>query len=332
VTEHICKLAKKGMTPSQIGVLLRDSHGIPQVTTVTGSKILRILKGNGAAHTAHAPTLISQNSSYSGGRADMVVLQTCTPGHQRYPPLHCTPATCAHYPRPLSPPPSSSALLGLGPEIPEDLYHLIKKAVSMRKHLERSRKDKDGKFRLILIESRIHRLARYYKVRHMIRHSMRGRPGCVCCVQPHPVLLQLCIGADLAAARCASRLCTSAEGEEAATQLQVRLVNRLHPGGVSRGGTEVSVCQILGARATCDDRRSSAASSFHRAHAEHPALPRIQSTHQAGMQHHALISPPQRTQMIHSRCMPISAWLLCISLVVLLARRRRRESPQNCAA
>jgi hypothetical protein len=31
VTEHICKLARKGMTPSQIGVLLRDSHGIPQV-------------------------------------------------------------------------------------------------------------------------------------------------------------------------------------------------------------------------------------------------------------------------------------------------------------
>ena len=30
-------------------------------------------------------------------------------------------------------------------------------------HLERNRKDKDSKFRLILIESRIHRLARYYK-------------------------------------------------------------------------------------------------------------------------------------------------------------------------
>ena len=53
---------------------------------------------------------------------------------------------------------------GLAPEIPEDLYHLIKKAVSMRKHLEQNRKDRDGKFRLILVESRIHRLARYYKV------------------------------------------------------------------------------------------------------------------------------------------------------------------------
>ena len=33
VTDHICKLAKKGLTPSQIGVTLRDSFGIPQVST-----------------------------------------------------------------------------------------------------------------------------------------------------------------------------------------------------------------------------------------------------------------------------------------------------------
>ncbi|PWW72737.1 hypothetical protein C7212DRAFT_286161 [Tuber magnatum] len=99
VEEQICKLAKKGSTPSQIGVVLRDSHGIAQVKVVTGNKILRILK-------AHE---------------------------------------------------------GLAPEIPEDLYMLIKKAVSVRKHLERNRKDKDSKFRLILIESRIHRLSRYYK-------------------------------------------------------------------------------------------------------------------------------------------------------------------------
>jgi hypothetical protein len=42
------KLARKGLTPSQIGVTLRDSHGIPQVRFVTGNKILRILKSNGA--------------------------------------------------------------------------------------------------------------------------------------------------------------------------------------------------------------------------------------------------------------------------------------------
>jgi len=62
--------------------------------------------------------------------------------------------------------------LGLAPEIPEDLYHLIKKAVSMRKHLELFRKDKDGKFRLILVESRIHRLARYYRVSARARSAL----------------------------------------------------------------------------------------------------------------------------------------------------------------
>ena len=99
VTDMICKLSKKGTTPSQIGVILRDHHGVGRVTTVTGTKILRILRK-----------------------------------------------------------------LGLAPEIPEDLYFLIKKAVSMRKHLDVFRKDRDAKFRLILVESRIHRLARYYKV------------------------------------------------------------------------------------------------------------------------------------------------------------------------
>merc|ERR1711866_29811 len=91
-------MAKKGYTPSQIGVVLRDSHGIPQVKMIAGNKIVRILRAQ-----------------------------------------------------------------GLAPTLPEDLYCLIKKAVAVRKHLEKNRKDKDSKFRLILIESRIHRLSRYYK-------------------------------------------------------------------------------------------------------------------------------------------------------------------------
>lgn len=79
------------------------------------------------------------------------------------------------------------ALVGQAATLPEDLYHLIKKAVNIRRHLEKNRKDTDSKFRcvlaralrgcglaltgvcsavlrsLILVESRIHRLARYYK-------------------------------------------------------------------------------------------------------------------------------------------------------------------------
>jgi small subunit ribosomal protein S13e len=60
---------------NNLGVILRDSHGVAQVRLVTGNKILRILK-----------------------------------------------------------------VKGLAPDLPEDLYHLIKKAVSIRKHLERNRK------------------------------------------------------------------------------------------------------------------------------------------------------------------------------------------------
>merc|ERR1712168_1271846 len=80
VKDQIYKLAKKGLTPSQIGMILRDSHGVAQVKFVTGTKVLRILKRK-----------------------------------------------------------------GLAPDLPEDIYFLIKKAVSIRKHLERNRKDRDAK-------------------------------------------------------------------------------------------------------------------------------------------------------------------------------------------
>merc|ERR1712085_156837 len=62
---------------------------------------------------------------------------------------------------------------GFTPSLPEDLYRLIKKAVAVRKHLEKNRKDRDSKFRLILIESRIHRLARYYKLAKRIPGNWR---------------------------------------------------------------------------------------------------------------------------------------------------------------
>lgn len=74
--EQIYKLAKEGLTPSQVGVILSDAHGVAQVRFVTGNKILTILKSK-----------------------------------------------------------------GLAPNLPEDLYHLITKAVAVQKHLERNRKD-----------------------------------------------------------------------------------------------------------------------------------------------------------------------------------------------
>lgn len=57
---------------------------------------------------------------------------------------------------------------GIAPEFPEDLYCLMRKAVSIRKHIEKNKRDKDSKYRLILVESKIHRLARYYRIKKQV--------------------------------------------------------------------------------------------------------------------------------------------------------------------
>jgi len=62
---------------------------------------------------------------------------------------------------------------GLAPEIPEDLYHLMKRAVSIRRHIEKNKRDKSSKYRLILVESKIHRLVRYYKLTKQIPSNWR---------------------------------------------------------------------------------------------------------------------------------------------------------------
>lgn len=49
------------------------------------------------------------------------------------------------------------------PIIPEDLSSLVEKSNSIRQHLLAHKKDSDAKYRLILINSRLHRLIRYYK-------------------------------------------------------------------------------------------------------------------------------------------------------------------------
>ncbi|XP_049503517.1 40S ribosomal protein S13-like [Panthera uncia] len=96
--QQIYKLGKEDLIPSQIGVILRDSHRVAQVRFVTGTNALRVLKSE-----------------------------------------------------------------GLSPDLSEDLYHLTKKPVAVRKPLERNRKHQDAKFRLILMRSRIYRLGQYYK-------------------------------------------------------------------------------------------------------------------------------------------------------------------------
>ncbi len=51
----------------------------------------------------------------------------------------------------------------LAPELPDDLMALMRKAVLIRKHMEENKKDMPGKRGLQLTESKIMRLAKYYK-------------------------------------------------------------------------------------------------------------------------------------------------------------------------
>jgi len=51
---------------------------------------------------------------------------------------------------------------GLLQDIPEDLMNLIKRAVNLREHLDKHPKDLHSRRGLILIESKIRRLVKYY--------------------------------------------------------------------------------------------------------------------------------------------------------------------------
>ena len=98
VEQLIVKLAKQGKSQSEIGLILRDTYGVPSVRDLLKKKLNKILAEN-----------------------------------------------------------------KLQPELPEDLSNLIKKEILIMKHFERNKKDMHAKRGLILTESKIHRLAKYYK-------------------------------------------------------------------------------------------------------------------------------------------------------------------------
>ena len=51
----------------------------------------------------------------------------------------------------------------MAPTIPEDLMSVIKKNIAIKKHLEENKKDEVAKRGLMIAESKIKRLVRYYK-------------------------------------------------------------------------------------------------------------------------------------------------------------------------
>jgi small subunit ribosomal protein S15 len=98
VQKLVIELRNSGLSSSQIGIVLRDTYGIPNVKSVTKKSLTELLRDGGVA-----------------------------------------------------------------PELPEDLFNLITKALNLRDHLEENKKDLHNKRALQLTESKIRRLVRYYK-------------------------------------------------------------------------------------------------------------------------------------------------------------------------
>jgi small subunit ribosomal protein S15 len=65
---------------------------------------------------------------------------------------------------------------GIKRELPEDLMNLIKKAVALRRHLERNKKDYASKYGLGLAEAKINRLAKYYVRMGVLPKNWRYEP------------------------------------------------------------------------------------------------------------------------------------------------------------
>lgn len=104
------KLAKTGMSPSQIGLKLRDSYGIPDVKKIVGKSITEILEEK-----------------------------------------------------------------KLAPELPEDLNALLVKAAKLSRHIEENKLDKTALRGMLLTESKIRRLVKYYSKKKKLPEGWRYR-------------------------------------------------------------------------------------------------------------------------------------------------------------
>ena len=98
IAELIVKLSNDGLSPSEIGLKLRDEYAIPLVKPILGKSITTVLSDNNV------------NSA-----------------------------------------------------MPEDLNKLVQKALGLQKHLKTHNSDHRNVRSLELIESKIHRISRYYK-------------------------------------------------------------------------------------------------------------------------------------------------------------------------
>lgn len=63
------------------------------------------------------------------------------------------------------------------PNIPEDLQVLLKKATGLAKHLQKNKQDYVNKHSLTLVESKIHRLVKYYKSEGLLPPDWKYTPA-----------------------------------------------------------------------------------------------------------------------------------------------------------
>jgi small subunit ribosomal protein S15 len=108
------KLAKEGKSSSAIGIILRDSYGVPSIKQLTGKRLQELLE-------------------------DKKLL----------------------------------------PQLPEDLMSLMKRSVLIRKHLESNKQDMTALRGLQFTESKIKRLAKYYKEINKIPADWKYDPSAV---------------------------------------------------------------------------------------------------------------------------------------------------------
>lgn len=64
----------------------------------------------------------------------------------------------------------------LAPKLPEDLNNLIRKAVRLRRHLDKNKRDYHNKHMLQIIESKLRRLAKYYKHKGILPEDWKYEP------------------------------------------------------------------------------------------------------------------------------------------------------------
>lgn len=66
---------------------------------------------------------------------------------------------------------------GYRPVFPQDMLDLMRRAVNLRRHIERNKQDMHNKTRLVRVESKIWRLARYYKREGVLPQAWKYDPA-----------------------------------------------------------------------------------------------------------------------------------------------------------